>query len=52
MGMGIEREQERSEIQELAKTDVRACINALRECALKREKCFVTEGWRKAKSKA
>ena len=44
------RDLERSEIQKLAKTDLRAYINTLKEWGLNREKRFVQEGWRKAKS--
>jgi hypothetical protein len=42
------REVERSEIQKLAKTDLRAYIGAMRDWGLNREKRFVHEGWRKA----
>ena len=41
------REQERSEIQKLAKTDLLAFIQAMKEWGLSREKRFVKEGWRK-----
>ncbi len=44
-----QREQERTEIQKLAKTDLRAYIDAMREWGLSRERRFVEEGWRKAK---
>jgi hypothetical protein len=44
------RERERSEIQELAKTNLRAYIQAMREWGLHREKRFVSEGWRKARA--
>jgi hypothetical protein len=43
------RDQERSEIQKLAKTDLRAYIHALKEWGMNREKRFVSEGWRKAR---
>jgi hypothetical protein len=42
------RERERSEVQELAKTDLKAYIQAMKEWGLNREKRFVSEGWRKA----
>jgi hypothetical protein len=42
------RETERSEIQKLAKTDVRAYMGAMRDWGLNREKRFIHEGWRKA----
>jgi hypothetical protein len=45
------RNQERSEIQELAKTDLRAYIQAMKDWGLSREKRFVNEGWRKMKAK-
>ena len=41
------RNQERSEIQELAKTDLRAYIQAMKDWGLSREKRFINEGWRK-----
>jgi hypothetical protein len=41
------RELERSAIQKLAKTDLRAYIGAMREWGLNREKRFTQEGWRK-----
>jgi hypothetical protein len=43
------REQERSAIQKLAKTDLRAYMQAMREWGLSREKRFINEGWRKMK---
>ncbi len=46
------REEERSKIQELAKTDLRSYIDAMREWGLSREKRFIEEGWRKAKGRA
>ena len=45
------RNQERSEIQELAKTDLRAYIQAMKDWGLSREKRFINEGWRKMKAK-
>ena len=45
------RNQERSEIQKLAKTDLRAHINAVREWGVSREKRFSQEGWRKMRLK-
>jgi hypothetical protein len=45
------RNQERSEIQELAKTDLRAYIQAMKDWGLSREKRFINEGWRKMKVK-
>jgi hypothetical protein len=45
------REAERSEIQKLAKTDLRAYINAMRDWGLNREKRFIHEGWRKARGR-
>ncbi len=44
------RERERSEIQELAKTDLKTYMQAMREWGLHREKRFVSEGWRKARA--
>jgi len=43
------RNQERSEIQKLAKTDLRAYIQAMKDWGLSREKRFINEGWRKMK---
>ncbi len=45
------RDLERSEIQKLAKTDLRAYINAMREWGVSREKRFIQEGWRKMRLK-
>jgi len=42
------RERERSEVQKLAKTDLKAYIQAMKEWGLNREKRFISEGWRKA----
>jgi hypothetical protein len=44
------REQDRSEIQKIAKTDLRAYIQAMREWGLSRERRFINEGWRKMKA--
>jgi hypothetical protein len=41
------RVEERAEIQKLAKTDLLAYIQAMKEWGLTREKRFVKEGWRK-----
>ena len=41
------RNQERDEIQKLAKTDVLAYYKAMKEWGLSREKRFSAEGWRK-----
>lgn len=46
------REQERNQIQELAKTDLLAYVQAMKEWGLNREKRFVNEGWRKIKARA
>lgn len=46
------REQERNQIQKLAKTDLLAYIRAMKEWGLKREKRFVNEGWRKMRAGA
>lgn len=43
------RNKEREEIQQLAKTDVLAYINAMKEWGAAREKRFSQEGWRKMK---
>ena len=43
------RDQERSEIQEISKTNLLAYIKAMREWGLSREKRFISEGWRKMK---
>ena len=45
------RAQERSEIQKLAITDLRAYMQALKDWGLDREKRFIREGWRKMKVK-
>jgi hypothetical protein len=42
-----QRDRERAEIQKLAKTDVLACYEAMKEWGLNREKRFTDEGWRK-----
>ncbi len=44
------REEERSEIQKLAKTDLLAYHQAMKDWGISREKRFVEEGWRKMKS--
>ena len=41
------RNKERAEIQELAKTDLLAYIQAMKDWGLSREKRFINEGWRK-----
>lgn len=41
------RNRERSEIQEIAKTDLLAYIEAMKDWGLSREKRFIKEGWRK-----
>ena len=41
------RNRERDEIQQLAKTDLLAYINAMKEWGVEREKRFSEEGWRK-----
>lgn len=46
------RNQERAEIQKLAKTDIRAYYEAMKEWGLNREKKFLEEGWRKMKAPA
>jgi hypothetical protein len=46
------RERERREIQKIAKTDLKKYMEAIKEWGLRREKRFVAEGWRKAKSSA
>ncbi|HJO63098.1 MAG: hypothetical protein QF466_01830 [Desulfobacterales bacterium] len=43
------RDQERSKIQKLAKTDLRAYIQAMKDWGVTREKRFINEGWRKMK---
>jgi len=44
------REEERSEIQKLAKTDLLAYYQAMKDWGINREKLFVEEGLRKMKS--
>ena len=46
------REQERNQIQKLAKTDLLAYVQAMKDWGLNREKRFVNEGWRKMRAKA
>ncbi len=46
------REQERAEIQKLAKIDVLAYMKALKNWGIAREKRFIREGWRKMRVKA
>ncbi|MGD2096740.1 MAG: hypothetical protein PVG35_04120 [Desulfobacterales bacterium] len=46
------RNQERAEIQKLAKTDIRAYYEAMKKWGLNREKKFMAEGWRKMKAPA
>jgi len=46
----VRRNQEREEIQHLAKTDVLAYINAMKEWGMAREKRFSEEGWRKMRA--
>ena len=46
------RNQEREEIQKLAKTDLRAYYEAMIEWGLNREKKFIEEGWRKMRASA
>ncbi len=41
------RNQERNEIHKLAKTDMHAYYQAMKEWGLSREKKFMEEGWRK-----
>ncbi len=41
------RNRERNKIQELAKTDVLAYIQAMKEWGIERERRFSKEGWRK-----
>ena len=45
------RNREREEIQKLAKTDIRAYYEAMKEWGLNREKRFTTEGWRKMRGR-
>ena len=44
------RNQERAEIQKLAKTDLRAYYEAMKDWGLNREKRFTEEGWRKMRA--
>ncbi|MGD2270370.1 MAG: hypothetical protein PVI06_08225 [Desulfobacterales bacterium] len=44
------KEQERAEILKLAKTDLLAYYQAMKEWGLKREKRFTEEGWRKMRA--
>jgi len=41
------RNQERDEIQKIAKTDLHAYYQAMKDWGLSREKQFMEEGWRK-----
>ncbi len=43
----LRRYQERAKIQKLAKTDVLAYIQAMKDWGIGREKRFTDEGWRK-----
>lgn len=43
------RDREREQLKHLAKTDVRAYVQAMREWGREREKRFIREGWRKMK---
>ena len=45
------RNQERDEIQKLAKTDIRVYYEAMKEWGLNREKRFTDEGWRKMRGR-
>ena len=45
-----QRNRERAEIQKLAKIDLRAYYNAIKEWGTGREKRFLKEGWRKMKT--
>ena len=45
------REEERSEIQKLAKTDLLAYYQAMKDWGMSREKRFIEEGWRKMKGR-
>lgn len=42
-----QRNKEREQIQGLAKTDMRAYLQAMREWGMEREKRFIQQGWRK-----
>jgi len=44
-----QRDRERQEIQNLARTDLRAYLKAMKDWGLSREKRFTEEGWRKMK---
>jgi hypothetical protein len=44
------REKERNEFQKLAKTDLLAYMQAMKEWGLNREKRFTDEGWRKMRT--
>lgn len=46
------RNQERAEIQQLAKTDLLAYYKAMKDWGLNREKKFMKEGWRKMSAPA
>ena len=46
------RNQERDEIHKLAKTDMHAYYQAMKEWGLSREKKFMEEGWRKMRPSA
>ena len=43
------RNRERAHIQKLAKTDLRAYLQAMQQWGIEREKRFISEGWRKMK---
>jgi hypothetical protein len=45
------RERERTEIQKMAKTDIKEYMQAMKDWGLRREQRFVSEGWRKARAK-
>jgi hypothetical protein len=45
-----QRNRERAELQKLAKTDVLAYYEAMKEWGLNREKRFTDEGWRKMRA--
>jgi len=45
------RNQERDEIQKLAKTDILVYYEAMKEWGLNREKKFSDEGWRKMRAR-
>jgi hypothetical protein len=45
-----QRNQERDEIQKMAKTDIRAYYEAMKTWGLNREKRFSNEGWRKMRA--